>query len=158
MDGFKDVGAEIYNEGYQARARNEALNPSKPRPWLLGWQDAGKVIAEFATVMNAKKPASDFQKAALERLLEVAMRGTGQSEIVANFLLAWWNTEECGRFDFKQLWGVDTAIADDVLTVLRMVVEQSNYPDVLGYEKQFGRLVRLWRPALGGEQAQRIAR
>lgn len=36
MGGFKDVGAEIYNEGYQARARNEALNPSTQRPWLLG--------------------------------------------------------------------------------------------------------------------------
>jgi len=146
----------MYHEGQQARQQGESLDLSKPQPWLLGWQNADKMIAELATALNAKKPIAEFQKAALEQLLEVAMRGTGQSEIVANFLLAWWNTEECGRFDFKQLWGVDTAIADDVLTVLRLVVEQSSYPDDLGYGKQFERLVRLWRPALGGEQPLRV--
>lgn len=52
MEEFKDVGAEMYHEGRQARARNAALDSSKPRPWLLGWQDADKSIAELAAAME----------------------------------------------------------------------------------------------------------
>jgi hypothetical protein len=78
MEDFKDAGAEMHHESLQARARDEAFDPSKPRPWLLGWQDADKMLAELAEARDVKKPPTDFQKAALERLLEVAMRGTGQ--------------------------------------------------------------------------------
>ena len=33
----------------------------------------------------------DKSRAALERLIQIAQGDTGQSRIVANFLLAWWN-------------------------------------------------------------------
>ena len=38
-------------------------------------------------------------KADVEFLLEVAERDTGQSGRARNFLLAWWNADECGSFD-----------------------------------------------------------
>jgi hypothetical protein len=47
------------------------------------------------------------QRAALERLIRIANRDTGQSRRVASFLLAWWNAEECGGFDLTDLWGID---------------------------------------------------
>jgi hypothetical protein len=52
-----------------------------------------------------------------ERLFRVAQGDTGQSRIVANFLLAWWNAAECGGFDLTDVWSVDTAIAEDILQV-----------------------------------------
>ncbi len=85
---------------------------------------------------------------ALERLLKIAARDTGQSRRVANFLLAWWNPQECGRFDFLDMWGCDTAIVDDMLQVLAWIGHHQNYPDTLGYSKQFEAIVRAWRPAL----------
>ena len=42
---------------------------------------------------------SEAQAAALERLIDIAQRDTGQSRRVADFLLAWWNAGECGGFD-----------------------------------------------------------
>jgi hypothetical protein len=51
----------------------------------------------------------DKSRAALQRLIQIAQDDTGQSRIVANFLLAWWNAGECGGFDLTDVWGVDTA-------------------------------------------------
>lgn len=42
-----------------------------------------------------------------------AKRDTGQSQRVANFLLAWQNAEENGPWDPTDLWNVDTAVAED---------------------------------------------
>jgi hypothetical protein len=84
-------------------------------------------------------------QAALERLIQVAQGDTGQSRIVASFLLAWWNAQECGGFDLTDLWGVDPAIAVDMLRVLALVARGQSYPDDLGYGKQFEALVRAWR-------------
>ncbi len=85
------------------------------------------------------------EKAALDRLLEIAQRDTGQSRIVANFLLAWWNARSCGGFDLTDLWGVDVSIREDMLTVLILAIRQRRYPDDLGYGEQFEALVRAWR-------------
>ena len=85
------------------------------------------------------------QKAALERLIQIALGNTGQSSKVANFLLAWWNAEECGGFDLTDLWRVDTAIAADMVTVFAMVAERNHYPDTLGYGAGFEKLVASWR-------------
>jgi predicted lipid carrier protein YhbT len=68
---------------------------------------------------------------------------------VANFLLAWWNAEECGGFDLTDLWAVDVAIAADMISVFALVVARHQYPDTLGHGKQFEAIVRAWRPALG---------
>ncbi|MGA3241716.1 MAG: hypothetical protein ABSG03_36105 [Bryobacteraceae bacterium] len=86
-------------------------------------------------------------RAALDRLIRIAQGDTGQSRKVANFLLAWWNAEECGGFDLTDLWGVDTAIAVDMLRVFALLAGCQRYPDTIGYGEQFEAIVRAWRPA-----------
>jgi hypothetical protein len=81
-------------------------------------------------------------RAALERLIQVAQGDTGQSRIVANFLLAWWNAAECGGFDLTDVWGVDTPIAVDMLRVFALLADRRQYPDAMGYGKQFEAIVR----------------
>jgi hypothetical protein len=84
--------------------------------------------------------------AALERLIDVARGDTGQSRKVANFLLAWWNAEECGGFDLTDVWGVDPPIAADMLAVFGLLAGCQQYPDTMGYGKQFEGTIRTWRP------------
>lgn len=95
---------------------------------------------------NIEIPAN--QKAALERLIEIALGNTGQCRRVANFLLAWWNAEECGGFDLTDIWNVDLEIAADMLTVFSLVDARHSYPDTLGYGEQFKQIVAAWRPTL----------
>ena len=90
----------------------------------------------------------ECSRAALERLISIARRDTGQSSRVANFLLAWWNAAECGGLDFTDMWGVDRAIAADMISVFSFVAAHCHYPDVLGYGQQFSAIVSAWRPQL----------
>jgi hypothetical protein len=85
---------------------------------------------------------------ALERLLKIAESDTGQSRLVANFLLAWWNARSCGGFDFTDMWSCDTAICRDMVQVIAWVSGNRHYPNNVGYEKQFQALIRDWRPKL----------
>jgi hypothetical protein len=48
------------------------------------------------------------------------------------FLLAWHNAEENGGWDPVDLWSVDTAFADDMLLVVRLICDSNRYPDALG--------------------------
>ncbi len=75
--------------------------------------------------------------AAQERLIEHAKRDTGQSQRVAQFLLAWWNASECGGFDLTHLWALDKDIAADIATVFGFIRTHNVYPDTLGYEDDF---------------------
>jgi hypothetical protein len=84
----------------------------------------------------------------LERLLAVAARDTGQSRIVANFLLAWWNAGSCGGFDLTELWGLDLDLQRDCMQVLGFICVYRHYPDDIGYANQFDALVRQWRANL----------
>ena len=85
--------------------------------------------------------------AALEHLLEIASRDTGQSRRVADFLLAWWNAETMGGFDMTDLWGLDGAIRVSVVKIFVYLAQGTRYyPDSLGYEAEFTALVRAWRP------------
>ena len=86
--------------------------------------------------------------AALGRLLDFARGDTGQSRLVANFLLAWWNTESCGGWDPTELWAVDRAIADDMLAVAALIARHREYPTAYGLGAEFEALVTLWRPHL----------
>lgn len=88
------------------------------------------------------------EEAALRRLIEIAKRDTGQSRRVAAFLLAWWNAAECGGFDLTNLFSVDDSIAADMLTVFALIARVNEYPDTFGFSKDFGAIVRAWRPAL----------
>lgn len=85
---------------------------------------------------------------ALDRLVKIAQSDTGQSRRVADFLLAWWNAQECGSFDLTDLWAVDSSIAADMVTVFGLVAELHSYPDRLGYGSAFERIVAKWRPQL----------
>jgi hypothetical protein len=95
-----------------------------------------------------RRNGPDTSREALERLIQVAQGNTGQSRIVANFLLAWWNAAECGGFDLTDVWGVDAAIAVDMLRVFALLAGCQRYPDTMGYGERFEAIVRAWRPAL----------
>lgn len=88
------------------------------------------------------------QRNALERLIGIAQSGAGQSRKVANFLLAWWNAQECGGFDLTDVWNLERAIAEDMLTVFGLLIHCMDYPDTLGYGREFDALIHAWRPAL----------
>jgi len=88
------------------------------------------------------------EKAALDRLVAHALRGSGQSARVANFLLAWWNADNCGSFDPRDMWSCDQEIVDDMVTVFRYIGNNKIYADRLGYESQFLAIVHQWRPEL----------
>lgn len=88
---------------------------------------------------------SAAERAALERLIEIAKRDTGQSETVADFLLAWWNAPDLGGFNLARLWAVDTSITNDMLTVCALISRASAYPNEIGYEEDFRTIVRVWR-------------
>ena len=91
---------------------------------------------------------------ALERLLRIARSDTGQARRVANFLLAWHNAAENGGWDPVDLWSVDAEIADDMLTVVRIIRESHAYPNDLGFENEITAVWRLWRPATKGSEPQ----
>lgn len=58
-------------------------------------------------------------EAALRRLLPVAQRDTGQSSVVARFLMCLYNGNRF-PFDLTDLRRLDTALFDDCIAVLRM--------------------------------------
>jgi len=87
---------------------------------------------------------------ALQRLIAIAKRDTGQSRRVADFLLAWWNAGSCGGFDLTDTWAVDKEIMQDMIVVFGMIARISKYPPTLApdLEADFKAILRLWRPAL----------
>ncbi len=91
------------------------------------------------------------QKAALDRLVQIAKSDSGGGRRVADFLLSWWNASDCGSFDMTNLWGVDPFVAADMVKVFEFVSTTHKYPDQLGYEKDFGHIIAVWRPELGGQ-------
>jgi len=99
---------------------------------------------------------------ALGRLLRIARQDTGQARRVANFLLAWHNAEENGGWDPVDTWNVDAAIADDMVTVVRLIRESHRYPDGLGFSEEIASVWRVWRGgkvATGPEsQSQRMVK
>lgn len=88
------------------------------------------------------------EKEALERLIQLAKGDTGGGRRVAGFLLAWWNSPECGGFDLTELWGVDPGAAADIVTVFAFIATHHVYPDALGYESDFKQIISSWRPGL----------
>ena len=101
-----------------------------------------------AAIEQGAQPATADELAALERLLAHAQRDSGQSRIVADFLLAWWNADSCGGFDLTSLWTLDSAIVADMTVVFGLIARVNRYPDRMGYEAEFTNLVRTWRPEL----------
>lgn len=89
-----------------------------------------------------------IEREAVERLIKHAFGDTGQCRIIADFLLSWWNGSTCGKFDIVDLWGLDENLQRDAIIVIKLATRLRIYPDNIGYEKQFVRLVREWRPHL----------
>jgi hypothetical protein len=65
-----------------------------------------------------------------DRLL--AQSDTGQARRAANFLLSWWNAQNCGGFDLTDLWAVDKKVADDMLAAATFIAQHNEYPTAYG--------------------------
>jgi len=102
---------------------------------------------ELTALQRRPSPATDEELSAVRRLIDIAKSDTGQSRRVADFLLAWWNAESCGGFDLTDLWGVDTAIATDMVIVFGLVARIHEYPPALdpAFEADFGAIFAAWR-------------
>ena len=86
-----------------------------------------------------------MNNAPLQRLMRIAEGDSGQSRVIADFLLAWWNADEYGGFNLTDVWAVDERIAEDMLAVFTQIVLSRSYPDTLGCEKEFESIVSWWR-------------
>lgn len=100
--------------------------------------------------MTRPEPPTVSELDAVRRLLKVAQSDTGQSRLCANFLLAWWNGQSCGGFNLVDLWGLDRALALDMLAVFGLIARCHDYPPALdpALDAPFRALVGQWRPAL----------
>jgi hypothetical protein len=87
---------------------------------------------------------NESERAALERLIAIALHDSGQSRKVASFLLAWWNARRCGGFDLTDAWNLDEGLHQDMIVVLRMTIRLNAYPDRLGYGEQLRQIEALW--------------
>jgi hypothetical protein len=80
-------------------------------------------------------------------LFATARSDTGQSRRVADFLLAWWNSQPMGRWDMLDLWSVDEQVGEDMLKILSYLAgSYKAYPDTLRYTTEFHAVIRAWRP------------
>jgi hypothetical protein len=128
-------------------ARSAGLLTSERLGALLRQQlEGGSTLDEVPDAVASNDVPEDVM--ALERLIGIAKGDTGQGRKVADFLLAWWNASVCGSFDLSNLWAVDTAIADDMVAVVRLIASTCTYPDTLGYKDEFVAIVHAWRPEL----------
>ena len=83
---------------------------------------------------------------ALEYLIEVAKRDTGQSRKCADFLLAWYNAPAWGGFSFDDLWPLDHQIRESMLMVISFIAENTGvYPNNLGYGEDMAQIIEVWR-------------
>ena len=87
----------------------------------------------------------DSARAALTRLIPLAMGDTGQARRVANFLMAWWNGPELGHFEIADMFGLDIDVANDITSVIV-------YIDGLGFAEEMQDVIALWRPSASAPQ------
>lgn len=92
---------------------------------------------------------------ALDRLVEVARRDTGQSRVCGRFLLGLYNGGYY-RFNLNDLRGLDTELLDDCLAVLRMDARpvREVHQLIEGGEAVFRSLRMAWAT---GEEAERFS-
>lgn len=82
------------------------------------------------------------EKLALQRLIQIAKRDTGQSRRVASFLLSWWNAKTFGGFDPTDLWTLDDGIVADILLVLQLISKNTGkYPDAFELADEFEAII-----------------
>ncbi len=86
------------------------------------------------------------QAEAIEHLLAIAQRDTGQSKRVADFLLAWHNSAENGGWDPCDLWSLDNAIADEIVMLIAFIGSNPGmYLPNWGYEPEITAVWKRWR-------------
>jgi hypothetical protein len=98
--------------------------------------------------MASNSPDQHAVWLALDRLLQVARSDTAQSRSVADFLLALHQADEDANWHTMDLLNVDAPIADDMLTVLRMVRESHRHPHDLSFRDE---IAAAWRLLTGVE-------
>jgi hypothetical protein len=92
------------------------------------------------------KILSVIEKAALDRLVDHAKRDNEQGAAVANFLLSWWNADKLGKFNIAEVWALEPDTARDMATVFHFLANSGGvYPDELGYEYDFRKIIELHR-------------
>ncbi len=105
--------------------------------------------AFYGVAADADQPAAPELikegREALARLVKIALEGdSGQTCRVGNFLLAWWNADRDGGFDFTHLWNVDNSLARDMMTVTALFTLTRSYADSFGYQREMETLVHLY--------------
>lgn len=94
---------------------------------------------------NPNELITPAEKDALQRLVKIAMRDTGQSRRAADFLLAWHNAGENGGWDPTDLWAVDEEIKLDMIAVIQLIADSRAEPGELGYKAEIQRIWKFWR-------------
>lgn len=97
----------------------------------------------------------DSARAALTRLIPLAMGDTGQARCVANFLMAWWNGPELGHFEIADMFGLDIDVANDITSVIGFLGQNDRgavYIDGLGFAEEMQDVIALWRPSASAPQ------
>jgi len=88
-----------------------------------------------------------------ERLMMVALKGTGQSEHVAAFLLAWYNVRAWGGWSPHLISYHDWQIQADILAVLTDLAANGLwYPD----SDDMDELIEIYHPGVRGAAASII--
>src|SRR5699024_12514663 len=65
---------------------------------------------------------------AREALISVAKNDTGQSGVIASFLLSWWNAPFYGGFGMNQLWALDSTLKNHVLMMIDYIANNQDFP------------------------------
>jgi hypothetical protein len=118
------------NCGLSCRLVPKGQNPAAPN----GWQQFRKPMLGIETA-----PLD-----ALGRLCAIAKRDTGQSRRVGQFPARRAQRGRERRLG-PDLWNVDTAVAEDMLTVLKLANDSRRYPSDLGFEPAIKAIWHLWR-------------
>lgn len=95
---------------------------------------------------------SDHERAALERIFDLAEGFGGGARRARSLLCAWYNATELGGFDFADLWHFDDQNRVAALTVITMaaLAPQGTYPsDIPGFKERMEAL-SVWQ---AGERA-----
>ena len=84
--------------------------------------------------------------AALTRLIRLAKNpgpaASGQTKLVADFLLAWWNARRDGGWDPTDLWVLDAETRADIVILIGWIAVNRSY---LGCSDDMREIWRLWR-------------
>lgn len=86
--------------------------------------------------------------AALHRLIKVARRDTGQSQKVADFILAWHNSISCGKWDVTDIWCLDADLRFDIISLIGYMSNCTTYPTDLVPREMIEDIGKRWRPQI----------